>query len=124
MAHQSLVANYSLTTSSHLSSSSSSPDKSTHDSEQQSPNPLVNVLVVSTVSGKQTDPLLSLHVSQAIKKHVWAGSISILLIFWKPIWCRRTKIFACTSHSTNKLSLTTAKPKVKIKSYNAWNKAF
>ena len=32
--------------------------------------------------------------------------------------------FACTSHSTNKLSLTTTKPKAKIESYNAWNKAF
>ena len=32
--------------------------------------------------------------------------------------------FSCTSHMTNKLSLTTAKPKAKIKSYNAWNKAF
>ena len=32
--------------------------------------------------------------------------------------------FACTSNSTNKLSLTTAKPKAKIDSYNSWNKAF
>ena len=32
--------------------------------------------------------------------------------------------FACTSHSTNKLSLTTAKPKAKIENYNSWNKAF
>ena len=32
--------------------------------------------------------------------------------------------FACTSHSTNKFSLTTTKPKAKIESYNAWNKAF
>ena len=32
--------------------------------------------------------------------------------------------FACTSHSTNKLNLTTAKPKAKIESHNAWNKAF
>ena len=32
--------------------------------------------------------------------------------------------FACTSNFTNKLSLTTAKPKAKIESYNSWNKAF
>ena len=32
--------------------------------------------------------------------------------------------FACTSNSTNKLSLTTAKTKAKIDSYNAWNKTF
>ena len=32
--------------------------------------------------------------------------------------------FACTSNSTSKLSLTTAKPKAKIESDNSWNKAF
>ena len=32
--------------------------------------------------------------------------------------------FVCTSNSSNKLSLTAAKPKAKIESYNAWNKAF
>ena len=32
--------------------------------------------------------------------------------------------FACPSNSTNKLSLTTAKPKAKVDSYNSWNKAF
>ena len=32
--------------------------------------------------------------------------------------------FSCSNNNTNKLSLTTAKPKAKVDSYTSWNKAF
>ena len=94
---------------------------------QQTPDPLVSALAVSTVPGKEGEPILSMHVSQAIKKCIWAGEyIDLAYLLETSLVPVDEKFyeFACPSHSTSKLSLITAKPKAKIKRYNAWNKAF
>ena len=45
-----------------------------HDQEDHPlPDPLVNALAVSTVPGKQPEPILFMHVSQSIKKCIQAG---------------------------------------------------
>ena len=106
---------------------SSSPEKQQEEEVQKSPDLLVSTLVVSTVPGKQAEPILSLHVLQSIKKYIWAREYIDLayLLETNPVpEDENSYEFAGTSHSTNKLSLTTAKPKAKIESYNAWNKAF
>ena len=94
-----------------------------HDHEDQlSPDPLVNTLAVSTVPGKQPEPILSMHVSQSIKKRIWAGEyIDLVHLLETNLVQEVEKLyeFACTSNSTNKLSLTIAKPKAKIDSYNS-----
>ena len=41
--------------------------------DQSSVDPLVNALAVSTAPGKQAEPILFVHVSQSIKKHIWTG---------------------------------------------------
>ena len=87
----------------------------------------MNALTVSTVPGKQSEPILSMHVSQSIKKCIWAGEYIDLayLLETNPVpEDEKSYEFACTPNSTNKLSLTTAKPKAKIESYHSWNKAF
>ena len=84
-------------------------------------------LAVSTVPGKQAEPILSMHMSQSIKKHIWAGEyIDLVYLLETNLVPEDEKLYeiACTSHATNKLSLTTAKPEAKIESYNTWNKAF
>ena len=68
-----------------------------------------------------------MHVSQSIKKHIWAGEYIDLAYLLETNLVpegEKSYEFACTSNSTNKLSLTTAKPQAKIESYNTWNKAF
>ena len=65
-ANQPPVANYN-------SGSQGSLDKQQNQEDQPSPDPLVNALAVSTVPGKQPEPILSMHVSQSIKKYIWAG---------------------------------------------------
>ena len=67
-ASQSLVANYNLLAPSQSMSTNSSLDKHQEDEVQQSPDLLVSALAVSTVPGKQAEPILSMHVSQSIKK--------------------------------------------------------
>ena len=126
-ANQSLVANYNLQAALQSMTTSSSPEKQKQEEVQQSPDPLVSALVVSAVPGKQAKPILSMHVSQSIKKCIWAGEYIDLAYLLKtnPVpEDDKSYEFAYTSHSTNKLSLTTTKPKAKIESYNAWNKAF
>ena len=83
------------------------------DSEHQNQDPLVNALAVSMVPGKQTEPILSMHVYQSIKKCIWAGEYIdlVYLLETNPVpEDEKSYEFACTSHTTNKLSLTTAKP--------------
>ena len=41
--------------------------------DQQPVDPLVNALAVSTVPGNQQELILSMHVSQSLKKHIWDG---------------------------------------------------
>ena len=76
--------------------------------------------------GKQPEPILSMHVSQSIKKCIWAWEYIDLVYLLETNLVpedEKSYEFVCTN-STYKLSLTTAKPKAKIESYNAWNKAF
>ena len=119
-ANQPPVASYSTQTQADQSNQ-------TEHVDQQVEEPLVNTLAVSTVPGKQYEPILSMHVSQSVKKRVWAGEYIDLayLLETNPVpEDEKSYKFACISNSTNKLSLTTAKPKAKIDSYNSWNKAF
>ena len=106
---------------------SSSLDKQQEEEVQQSPELLVSALAVSTVPCKQAEPTLSMHVSQSIKKCIWAREyINLVYLLETNLVPEDEKFyeFACTSHANNKLNLTTANPKAKIESYNAWNKAF
>ena len=95
--------------------------------KKQLVDPLVNILAVSTVPGKQQEPILSMHISQSLKKCIWAGEYIDLAYLLETNLVpedEKSYEFACSSNSTNKLSLTTAKPKAKVDSYNSWNKAF
>ena len=68
-----------------------------------------------------------MHVSQSLKKCIWAGEYIDLayLLETNPVpGDEQSYKFACSPNSINKLSLTTAKPKAKVDSYNSWNKAF
>ena len=109
------------------SSSQDLPDKQHNEEDQPTLDPLVNASAVSTVPGKQPEPILSMHVLQSIKKQIWAGEYIDLAYLLETNLVpedEKSHEFACTSNSTNKLSLTTAKPEAKIESYNSWNKAF
>ena len=66
LAYQPLVASYNL-------ASQDLPSEQSGQQDQSSMDPLVNALAVSTVPGKQPEPILSMHVSQSIKKCIWAG---------------------------------------------------
>ena len=101
------------------SSSQDLPDKQHNEEDQPSLDPLVNASAVSTVPGKQPEPILSMHVLQSIKKQIWAGEYIDLAYLLETNLVPEDETlheFACTSNSTNKLSLTTAKPEVKIES--------
>ena len=103
------------------------PSNQTELVDQQLEELFINALAVSTVPGKQYEPILTRHVSQSIKKQVWAVEYIDLayLLETNPVpKDEKSYEFACISNSTNKLSLITAKPKAKIDSYNSWNKAF
>ena len=65
-ANQPPVANYNP-------GSQGSPDKQHDHKDQPLPDLLVNALAVSTVPGKQPEPILSMHVSQSIKMCIWTG---------------------------------------------------
>ena len=99
-----------------------------HNSQEEEADPLVSVLSFMTGPGNKHEPLLSMHVSASIKKRIWAGQYVDLayLLETKPVPDDDNKAykFSCSSSNTNKLSLTTAKPKAKVDSYNSWNKAF
>ena len=78
---------------------------------------LVNALDFKTAPGK---------AAASIMKKIWAGQYIDLtyLLETQPVPDDdKAYEFSC-SNNTNKLSLTTAKPKAKVDSYTSWNKAF
>ena len=77
--------------------------------------------------GKTHEPLLSMHVSASIKKRIWTGKYVDLayLLENQPVPDDdKAYEFSCSDSNTNKLSLTTVKPKAKVDLYNLWKKAF
>ena len=95
LAHQqwqnnTVQANQSPVTS-YISGSQDLPDKQHDQQDQPSPDPLVNTLAVSTVAGKQPEPILSMHVLQSINKNIWAGEYIDLAIFWRLTRCQKMK---------------------------------
>ena len=114
----------SLAASSNYISPVSNPPDNT---KEEQPDPLVSTLSFSMAPGKLLEPLLSMHVSASIKKRIWAGQYIDLayLLGTQPVPDDdKAYEFSCSNSNTNKLSLTTVKPKVKVDSYNSWNKAF
>ena len=89
---------------------------------------LVNALAVSAVPGIKGQPYLSLHVANSIKKHIWAGQfIDLAYLLEAQLVSEDSKSYEfafSNSANPNKLSLTASKPRGKIDSYAAWNKAF
>ena len=88
---------------------------------------LVNVLDFKKAPGKKPEPILSMYISASIKKKIWAGQyIDLGYLFESQPVPDDDKAyeFSCSNNNTNKLSLTTAKPKAKVDSYTSWNKAF
>ena len=88
----------------------------------------INALSVSAVPGIKGQPYLSLYVTNSIKKCIWAGQFIDLayLLETQPVpEDSKSYEFACSnSTNPNRLSLTASKPRGKIDSYMAWNKAF
>ena len=93
-----------------------------HEDSSDSEEVLVNALDFKTAPGKVPEPLLSMHVSASIRKRF--GQISTLLETQPVPDDDKAYEFSCSNKNTNKLSLTTAKPKAKVDSYTSWNKAF
>ena len=68
-----------------------------------------------------------MHVLASIKKRIWTSQYVdlVYLLETQPVPDDdKAYEFSCSNSNTNKLSLTTAKPKAKVDSYNSWNKAF
>ena len=83
---------------------------------------LINALDFKTAPGKVPEPLLSMHVSASLKKKIWAGQYIDLayLLETQPVPDDdKAYEFSCSNNNTNKLSLTTAKPKAKVDSYTS-----
>ena len=88
-------------------------------------DPLVNALAVSAIPDIKGQPYLSLHVANLIKKHIWLGQFIDLAYLLEIQPNSKLYEFACSNRANpNRLSLTASKPKGKIDSYAAWNKAF
>ena len=95
--------------------------------EEEQPDPLFSALAFLMAPSKTQEPLLSMHVSASIKKIIWAGQYVDLayLLETQPVPNDdKAYEFSCSNSNTNKFSLTTAKPKAKVDSYNSWNKVF
>ena len=126
--HQSQGQQSSPHQSPSASSSSASPVSNPPDNTvEEQPDPLISALSFLTAQGKLPEPLLSMHVSASIKKRIWAGqSVNLAYLLETQLVPDDNKAykFSCSNSNTNKLSLTTAKPKAKVDSYNSWNKAF
>ena len=88
---------------------------------------LVNALLVSAVPGIKGQPYLSLHVTNSIRKCIWVGQFIDLayLLETQPVpEDSKSYEFACSnSANPNRLSLTASKPRGKVDSHMAWNKA-
>ena len=68
------------------------------------------------------EPILSMHVSVSIKKKIWVGQyIDLTYLLETQLVPEDDKAyeFSCSNNKTNKLSLTTAKPKAKVDSYTS-----
>ena len=91
-------------------------------------DPLVNALAVSAVPGIKCQSYLSLHVANSIKRCIWVGQfIDLVYLLETQLVPEDSKSyeFACSnSANPNRLSLTASKPRGKVDSYAAWNKAF
>ena len=90
-------------------------------------DPLVSALSFTKAPGSFQEPLLSMHISNSIKKHIWAGQyINLAYLLETQLVPDDDKPyeFSCSNSNTNKLSLTTAKSKARVDSCNSWNKAF
>ena len=78
--------------------------------------------------GIEGQPYLFLHVANLIKKCIWAGQFIDLvhLLETQPVSeDSKSYEFVCSnSTNPNRLSLTASKPRGKVDSYAAWNKAF
>ena len=88
---------------------------------------LVNALDFKTAPGNKPEPILSMNVSASIKKKIWVGQYIDLayLLETQPVPDDdKAYELSCSNNNTNKLSLTTAKPKAKVDFYTSWNKAF
>ena len=96
--------------------------------DEEEADPLVSALSFMTAPGKTHEPLLSMHVSASIKKRIWTGQYGDLAYLLERLSQFQMMIrhmnFLVPNSNTNKLSLTMAKPKAKVNSYNSWNKAF
>ena len=109
--------------------SDAEPDGPTSNKQESSDadEVLVNALDFKMVPGKMPKPILSMHVYTSIKKKIWVGQYIDLayLLETQPVpEDDKAYEFSCSNNNTNKLSLTTAKPKAKVDSYTSWNKAF
>ena len=65
------------------------------------------------------EPIFSMHVSTSIKKKIWAGQyINLAYLLETQLVPEDDKAyeFSCLNNNTNRLSLTTAKPKAKVDS--------
>ena len=80
------------------------------------------------VPGIKGQPYLSLHVTNLIKKCIWVGQfIDFAYLLETQLVPEDSKLyeFACSnSANPNRLSLTASKPRGKVDSCMAWNKAF
>ena len=89
---------------------------------------LVNALLVSAVPSIKGQPYLSLHVTNSIKKHIWVGQFIDLAYFLEtqlvPVDSKSYEFACSNSANPNRLSLTASKPRGKVDSYVALNKAF
>ena len=89
---------------------------------------LVNAVLASAVPGIKGQPYLSLYVANLIKKHILVGQfIDLAYLLETQLVPEDSKSyeFACSnSANPNRLSLTASKPRGKVDSYTAWNKAF
>ena len=98
-----------------------------HQDSSDADEVLVNALDFKTATGKAPEPILSMHVSASIKNMIWMRQYIALAYLLEtqlvPDYYKAYE-FSCSNNNTNKLCLTTAKPKAKVDSYTSWNKAF
>ena len=77
VGHQTLPVSVPSTPSPPIAANNDLSDTSSSNGSlskaDQASDPLVNALAVSSVPGIKGQPYLSLHVSNSIKKHIWAG---------------------------------------------------
>ena len=95
--------------------------------DEEEADSLASALSFTTAPSNKHEPILSMDVSALTKKRIWAGQyVDLAYLLETQLVPDDDKAyeFLCSNSNTNKLSLTTAKPKVKVDSYNSWNKAF